>query len=100
MNRPDTISSPADTSRLIRCNRCGRHGWHDTDRCDETDPTWLLDEAVNRLDALRLDLDAVLRTLPDDAPLWSVVDLADVNDQLRTARAVLDRCADNIGADR
>lgn len=58
-----------------------------------------LDVAVNRVDLLRQDVNAVLRELPTNAPLWAVADVVTALGHLRQAAVLLDRANDVLEAD-
>lgn len=62
-------------------------------------PAQRLDVAVNRIDLLRHDVNAVLRELPTDAPLWAVADVVTALGHLRQAAVLLDRANDVLEAD-
>lgn len=64
-----------------------------------TDVALALDSAVNLTDLARTDLNAVLRTLPDDVPLFAVVDLVAALGHLRLAAIMIDRAADALNAE-
>lgn len=55
-----------------------------------------LDAATNRIDLLRRDLNAVLRELPTDSPLFAAVELVTGLCHLKRAAVALDRAADLI----
>lgn len=58
-----------------------------------------LDVAVNRIDLLRHDLNAVLGALPADAPLFACADLTTGICHLKRASVALDRAAAQLEAD-
>ena len=57
------------------------------------------DVAVNRVDLIRADLNAELRQLPADAPLFAVTDLVIALNHLRQAAVALDKASDAIESD-
>jgi hypothetical protein len=62
-------------------------------------PAQQLDVAVNRIDLLRHDLNAVLGSLPADAPLFGCADLTTGICHLKRAAVFIDRAADQLEAD-
>ncbi|MDN4521419.1 hypothetical protein QYF68_26875 [Mycolicibacterium austroafricanum] len=62
-------------------------------------PAQQLDVAVNRVDLVRTDVNAALRTLPVDAPLFAVTDVVIALNHLRQAAVALDRASDALEAD-
>jgi hypothetical protein len=58
-----------------------------------------LDGTVNMVDLLRRDVNEILRDLPADAPLMSVVDVVTALGHLRRAAVALDRATDALEAD-
>lgn len=58
-----------------------------------------LDAAVNRVDLIRADLNAELRQLPADAPLFAVTDVVVALGHLRRAAVALDRASDALEDD-
>lgn len=61
-------------------------------------PAQQLDVAVNRIDILRHDLNAILDSLPPDAPLFAVADLTTGICHLKRAAVAIDRSADQLEA--
>lgn len=59
-----------------------------------------LDDAVNRVDVIRADLNAVLRDLAadDNAPMFVVVDLVNALYHLRHAAVLIDQANDRLEA--
>ena len=62
-------------------------------------PAQRLDVAVNRVDLLRHDINAVIQDLPTDAPLFAVADVVTALGHLRQAAVLLDRANDVLEAD-
>lgn len=62
-------------------------------------PAQRLDVAVNRVDLLRADINAVLRELPPVAPLMTVVDIVSALGHLRQAAVLIDKATDALEAD-
>lgn len=62
-------------------------------------PAQRLDVAVNRVDLLRSDINAVVQELPTDAPLFAVADVVTALGHLRQAAVLLDRANDILEAD-
>lgn len=58
--------------------------------------THRLDDAVNRIDLVRADINAVIRTLPDDTPMFAIVDITNALWNLRNASVLLDKANDTI----
>ncbi|OKH65398.1 hypothetical protein EB73_21905 [Mycobacterium sp. SWH-M3] len=61
-------------------------------------PAQRLDVAVNKVDILRHDLNALLNALPADAPLLGVAGLTIGICHLKRAAVMLDRAADQLEA--
>ncbi|WP_024445630.1 hypothetical protein [Mycolicibacterium iranicum] len=59
-------------------------------------PAQQLDVAVNRIDLLRADGNAVLRELPQTAPLFAAVDLVRALGHLRMASVLIDGVSDAL----
>lgn len=57
-----------------------------------------LDDAVNRIDLVRADINAVIRELPDDTPMFVIVDITNALWNLRNASVLLDKASDTIEA--
>jgi len=58
-----------------------------------------LDVAVNKVDLLRHDLNAVLQELPPTAPLMAVVDVVTALGHLKRAAVALDRATATLETD-
>lgn len=58
-----------------------------------------LDDAVNRIDLVRTDINAVIRDLPDDSPMFAIVDIVNALWNLRNASVLLDKATDALEAD-
>ncbi|QIV83052.1 hypothetical protein [Mycolicibacterium frederiksbergense] len=58
-----------------------------------------LDDAVNRIDLVRADVNAVIRDLPEDVPMFALVDIVNALWNLRNAAVVLDKATDALEAD-
>ncbi|WP_082702952.1 hypothetical protein [Mycobacterium sp. IS-1496] len=58
----------------------------------------ILENAVNRVDLVRADLNTVLRELSPDVPLFAVVDLVTALGHLRQAAVLVDGVADALEA--
>lgn len=50
-----------------------------------------LDDAINRIDLVRADLNTVIRELPGDAPMFAIVDIVNALWNLRNASVLLDK---------
>lgn len=50
-----------------------------------------LDDAINRIDLLRADINTVIRELPSDAPMFAIVDIVNALWNLRNASVLLDK---------
>ncbi|MDH6245736.1 hypothetical protein [Mycobacterium sp. OTB74] len=59
----------------------------------------VLDDAVNRVDLIRSDINAVIRDLPDTAPMFAIVDIVAALSNLRNAAVLLDKATDRLEAD-
>lgn len=55
-----------------------------------------LDAAVQRIDSLRADLNKVIRDLPDETPMFAIVDIVNALWNLRNAGVVLDKAIDAL----
>lgn len=58
-----------------------------------------LDDAVNRIDLVRADINAVIRDMPEDSPMWVIVDIVNALWNLRNASVVLDKATDALESD-
>lgn len=58
-----------------------------------------LDAAVNRIDLIRNDINAVIRELPDESPMFAIVDIVNALWNLRNAAVLLDKATDTLEAD-
>ncbi len=58
-----------------------------------------IDDYVNKIDMLRADINAVIRTLPDDTPMFVIVDITNALWNLRNASVLLDKASDTLEAD-
>lgn len=83
---------PVDTGDI--CAFCADY----TPAADLTVPQ-RLDDAVNRIDLVRGDINNVLRRLPEDAPMFAIVDITNALGNLRNASVLIDRATDTIEAD-
>lgn len=59
----------------------------------------ILEDATNRIDLIRADVNAVIRDLPDDTPMFAIVDIVNALWNLRNASVLLDKAADALEAD-
>lgn len=62
-------------------------------------PPMTLEDATNRIDLIRADVNAVIRDLPDDTPMFTLVDVVNALWNLRNASVLLDKAADALEAD-
>ncbi|MGP4058881.1 hypothetical protein ACTWP6_29390 [Mycobacterium sp. 4D054] len=58
-----------------------------------------LDAAVARIDSIRADINAVIRELPEDVPMFALVDIVNALWNLRNASVLLDKANDALEAD-
>ncbi|GAA1681612.1 hypothetical protein MMUR_05570 [Mycolicibacterium murale] len=58
-----------------------------------------LDAAVTGIDSIRTDLNAVIRELSDDTPMFVIVDIVNALYNLRNASVVLDKATDALEVD-
>lgn len=58
-----------------------------------------LDDAVNRIDLVRADINAVIRDMPEDSPMFVIVDIVNALWNLRNASVVLDKATDTLESD-
>lgn len=58
-----------------------------------------LDAAVNRIDLARADINAVIRDLPDDTPMFAIVDVVNALWNLRNASCLIDKATDVLESD-
>ena len=58
-----------------------------------------LDDAVNRIDLIRADLNAVVRDMPEDVPIFALVDIVNALWNLRNASVLIDKATDALEAD-
>ncbi|MGV0746261.1 hypothetical protein [Mycolicibacterium sp. XJ870] len=82
---------PVNSTYYPCCRGIGGH----TQDC----PPARLDDAVNRVDLIRADVNKVLRELPVDAPLFAVTDVVVALNHLRQSAIALDRANDALEAD-
>lgn len=59
----------------------------------------ILDDATNRIDLIRADINAVIRDLPDDVPMFALVDIVNALWNLRNASVLLDKASDTLESD-
>lgn len=59
----------------------------------------VLDSAVCRIDTLRTEVNAFIRDLPDDTPMFAIVDIVNALWNLRNAAVCLDKATDTLEAD-
>ena len=59
----------------------------------------ILDDTVNRIDLIRADINAVIRDLPDDVPMFALVDIVNALWNLRNASVLIDKAADVLESD-
>ena len=64
------------------------------------EPVDHLDAAVARIDSIRADINAVIRDLPDDVPMFALVDIVNALWNLRNASVLLDKANDTLEAAR
>lgn len=84
------------------CSHIGR-GHSTSDRNCAAPPATIpqrLDTAVNQIDLVRADINAVLRDLPEDSPMFAIVDITNALGNLRNASVLLDKANDTIEADQ
>lgn len=62
-------------------------------------PTDHLDAAVQRIDSIRADINDVIRGLPEDVPMFALVDIVNALWNLRNAAVLLDKATDALDAD-
>lgn len=58
-----------------------------------------LDDSVNKIDLVRADINAVIRELPDDVPMFVLVDVVNALYNLRNASVLLDKATDTLEAE-
>ncbi len=58
-----------------------------------------LSDAVTRIDLTRAHINAVIRDLPDDSPMFVIVDIVNALWNLRNAAVLLDKATDALEAD-
>lgn len=58
-----------------------------------------LDDAINRIDDLRHGLNGVIRELPEDVPMFALVDVVNALWNLRNASVLLDKAVDTLESD-
>lgn len=58
-----------------------------------------LDDAVNRIDLIRANVNAVIRDLPDASPMFAIVNVVNALWNLRNAAVLLDKATDALEAD-
>ncbi|QFS93784.1 hypothetical protein FIV07_23760 [Mycobacterium sp. THAF192] len=58
-----------------------------------------LDDAVNRIDLIRADINAVIRAMPEDVPMFALVDIVNALWNLRNASVLIDKATDALEAD-
>ncbi|WP_260760095.1 hypothetical protein [Mycobacterium sp. SMC-4] len=51
-----------------------------------------------RIDSIRADINAVIRDLPDDVPMFALVDIVNALWNLRNASVLLDKANDTLEA--
>ncbi|WP_199254457.1 hypothetical protein [Mycolicibacterium mengxianglii] len=66
-------------------------------RTPETDD--YLQAAVVKIDSIRTDVNTVIRELPDDTPMFAIVDIVNALWNLRNAAVCLDKATDALVAD-
>jgi hypothetical protein len=91
------------------CKRCTVPVYGDGDLCtfcrNYVPPTRTpetvdhLDAVVTKIDSLRTDINAVIRDLPDDTPMFAIVDIVNALWNLRNAAVCLDKATDALEAD-
>ncbi|KMO70092.1 hypothetical protein [Mycolicibacterium chlorophenolicum] len=57
------------------------------------------DDAVFRIDMIRTAINAAIRELPEDVPMFALVDVVNALWNLRNASVLLDKAADALEAD-
>ncbi|MBN7452614.1 hypothetical protein I3U53_21450 [Mycobacteroides abscessus subsp. abscessus] len=65
----------------------------------QPEPADHLDAAVQRINAVRADLNAVIRSLPDDTGMFVIVDVVNALWNLRNAAVLLDKAGDALEAE-
>lgn len=59
----------------------------------------LLGDTTKLIDSIRADVNSVIRDLPDDSPMFAIVDIVNALWNLRNASVLLDKAADALEAD-
>lgn len=57
-----------------------------------------LDDAVNRIDLIRADINTVIRDLAEDTPMFAIVDVVNALWNLRNASVLIDKANDTLEA--
>ncbi|BBX00470.1 hypothetical protein [Mycolicibacterium moriokaense] len=60
--------------------------------------TQRLDDAVNRIDLIRADINAVIRDLPENVPMLALVDVVNSLWNLRNASVLLNKATETLEA--
>ena len=58
-----------------------------------------LEDVVSRIDLARTDINAVIRELPDESPMFAIVDIVNALWNLRNAAVLLDKATGTIESD-
>lgn len=58
-----------------------------------------LDDAVNRIDLIRADINAVVRDMPEGVPMFALLDIVNALWNLRNASVLIDKATDALEAD-
>lgn len=58
-----------------------------------------LDDAVFRIDSIRQTINAEIRDLPEDVPMFALVDIVNALWHLRHASVLIDKATDTLDAD-
>jgi hypothetical protein len=61
--------------------------------------TQRLDDAVNRIDLIRADINSVIGALPEDVPMFALVDVVNSLWNLRNASVLLNKATEALEAD-
>lgn len=94
----DMRKAPAATEAL-RIDQPRSHHNHQGDLPTMKPHIQRLDDAVNRIDLIRADINQVIRDIPDDAPMWVIVDVVNALWNLRNASVLIDKATDSLEAD-
>ena len=94
----DMRKAPAVTEALRIDQPCSHHN-HQGDLSTMKPHIQRLDDAINRIDLIRADINAVIRDMPEDVPMFALVDVVNGLWNLRNASCLLDKATDTLEAD-